>query len=283
MFRNSLLLIFLFIFNGIFPQTLNTVPVKVEVLMGSQPETRIRAINEGRARAVEKRCGVQIEKSGLIIDQLGISSFLEHLSQGYVVDDTITFVDIKKYRRSQVNIEAFYYLEMEVQVECVAAQSDPAFQVNVDLNKSKFFAGDELVIDVTATQDCYITVLNFAENGDLTVLHPSHFSKENFILAETTISIPSLVDRRAGIHIKMNNLPGFEENSEAIKVIATKKDISFLPILNKIDNPQRIKSTNEVDIYGPTNVAYNEFVRWLTKIPSDHRAEDTEVYKVYAK
>lgn len=282
--HNSILnYILFFICVCLYSQNAEWIRVKVEVPMGDPNQTKNSAIKNAHSKASQKHCGVGIQETGMIINQLMSANILEHISYGLVLEDTIIKADITTYRKSNQELSVLYSLEMDVLVQCIAGKPDPAFQVDLESNKTVFTEGEELVLRFTATQDCYITVFNIAENQEMIVLHPSFINKDNFVKSGVTIEIPSKNEREMGIHFRVAPLPNYNKNSEIIKVIATKEKIDFLPHLKTIDSPVEMEIAGGMTIFKSSNLAIEELARWLVRIPPDQRAEDTVIYEVHAR
>ena len=256
---------------------------KVEVPMGTQPQTKNLAIKEAHSQAVQEKCGVGIEETGMIINQLMATNILEHVSYGVVLDDSILKADVVTYRKSDTELSVLYQLEMNVRVQCISGNPDPAFQIDLETNKNVFNTGEELILRISSTKDCYITVFNILENQEVVVLHPSFINKDNFIKGDSTIEIPSQADREMGVHLRVAPLPKYEKNREIIKVIATKERIDFLPHLKTIDSPGEMEIAGGMTILKSSNFVIEELARWLVRIPPDQRTEDTAIYEVHAR
>ena len=259
------------------------ITVKVEIPFKGQPETKNLAIKEAHSQAIQQHCGVGIQEAGMIINQLMATNILEHISYGVVLGDTIIRANPVTYRKSEAEFSVLYQLEMKVFVQCISAKPDPAFQIDLKINKNVFNTGEELIMRISSTQDCYITVFNILENQEVVVLHPSFVNKNNFIQGGSTIEIPSQDERAMGVHLRVAPLPNFTKNTEIIKVIATKDKIDFLPHFKTIDSPEDMEIAGGMTIFKSSNLAIVELAGWLVRIPPDQRTEDTEIYEVHAR
>jgi len=282
--HNSILhYILFFICVCLYSQNAEWIRVKVEVPMGDPNQTKNNAIKNAHSKAVQNHCGVGIQETGMIINQLMSTNILEHVSYGLVLKDTIIKADITTYRKSNQELSVLYSLEMDVLVQCIAGKPDPAFQVNLESNKTVFNEGDELVLTIISTQDCYITLFNIAENQEMVVLHPSFINKDNFVIGGVPIEIPSKNEREMGIHFRVAPLPNYNKNSEIIKVIATKEKIDFLPHLKTIDNPEELEIAGGMAVFKSSNMAIKELAHWLVKIKPDQRTDDLIIYEVHRR
>ncbi|MEO1282879.1 MAG: DUF4384 domain-containing protein, partial [Pseudomonadota bacterium] len=55
---------------------------------------------------------------------------------------------------------------------------------------SRHQTGDELVLDVTTTRDCRLTLVNIEPNGRATVLFPNQFAKDNKLKSDQPLTVP---------------------------------------------------------------------------------------------
>jgi len=81
--------------------------------------------------------------------------------------------------------------------------------------------GDEITINFTASQDCYLTLINIGTSGKITILFPNAFIQENFIRANQVYSIPG---QEYPFLYKLTGPIG----TEKIKVIATIKPVNLI-------------------------------------------------------
>lgn len=69
-----------------------------------------------------------------------------------------------------------YSVTLRAKVQKEEGEADPSFQVFLKLNDGKvtFLEGEEMVLHITPTQDCYITVFNvLSDNTVLVLFSPS--------------------------------------------------------------------------------------------------------------
>ena len=55
------------------------------------------------------------------------------------------------------------------------------FDVDIRTDRPRYLIDDTLTLEITAQEDCYITVLNWGETGKLTVLLPNEYEPEVFL------------------------------------------------------------------------------------------------------
>ena len=90
-------------------------------------------------------------------------------------------------------------------------------QVTVDRADRRYSSGDTLVLSITSSRDCYVTIFDVGTSGRVTVLLPNRFAngQDNFVQAGTTRSFPDRT--RDGFEYTISPPPGLER----IAVVAT--------------------------------------------------------------
>lgn len=235
-------------------------------------EARERAVRAARLAAIESECGVAIGAESLIKDFVLSGDFIHSVSYGQVVADTVVREDVVVARKAwNCPPELTYVVELKVKVQCESGRPDPAFRVSVKPNKRTFLDGEELVLSVSATHDCYLTVVNFDAENRALVLMPSGVMAENFVAAGTIKEIPSVAQRAAGVCLRMGLPEGRRQSSEAILVVATKRKVEFFG---------EVRRDQGFGVLPNLAVAGTEMAKWLVNIPMAERAQDQVVIEV---
>lgn len=72
-----------------------------------------------------------------------------------------------------------------------AEARDPGPQIKLLTDKVSYKAGDLLRLTVSASADCYMTVINIDSKGRGTVIYPSDFESSNLVLAGREVTVPA--------------------------------------------------------------------------------------------
>ena len=241
----------------------------------SSEEAKIIALRNARLDAIEQVCGVSLQAETMVKDFQLAGDFIHSISYGHVVEekdknwDTIS-MPAKNPNDPPVLI---YKVTMQAKVVSKEEKPDPSFKINLKLNRTIFQSGDEVIFNIKATQDCYLTILNLAANDSVYILFPNKFTEDNFLKKNSTVQIPTTKTRDQGFYIRVSTLPGFKKNSEAVKVIATKQQIDFI---------HDIDLSSTFSPIGTPKMALTKLARWLSQIPVSERAEAAVVYTVEA-
>jgi len=93
-------------------------------------------------------------------------------------------------------------------------QSNPPFRLKLWTDKSSYTVGEKMSFFVEAEEDCYLTLIDIGTSGNLTVLFPNAYDKNNRIQGGRRYEIPGA---RYGFDIHVGGPPGIER----VKAIAT--------------------------------------------------------------
>ena len=101
------------------------------------------------------------------------------------------------------------------------APSTPPFQVEVWTEKGAYHIGETVTFLFRSSQDAYLTLLDVGTSGQLRVLFPNGFQRNNFVSAGRVYTVPS---ESAGFRIRIEGPGGLER----IKAIASARPSSFI-------------------------------------------------------
>ena len=175
-----------------------------------------------------------------------------------------------------------YRVALRTRISHGKSQQDPAFSVSLRLNNSTFLDGEEMILSITPTQDCYITVFNVLSDHTVLVLDTSQEQELMMAPGKQTTFLPSEAERQQGRNLRVALPEGRTGEMESVIVIATKDDIPFLP--GKVKGTQRdVAATGEkavVEILPTYQAALAEINGWLVGIPLEKRALDIQQYTI---
>ena len=206
----------------------------------TRDEAQRRALEQAEDKALEQVCGVEIRSLTAQIRIETQQDFHEAFRQlsmatiyGRIVDRKKPFwvlVENGQFRPGELPIP-HYCVSLRAKVQKEEGKPDPSFQVTLKLNDGKltFLEGDEMILHITPTKDCYITVFNVLSDNTVLVLYPPQGRARQVALARQILSIPSEDERQQGVHFRVGLMPDKTRDAESVWVVATKDDIPFLP------------------------------------------------------
>ena len=240
----------------------------------SNEEGQAIAIRRARLDAIEKVCGVNMRAETMVKDFKLAGDFIHSISYGHVVEEKDIKWKTETLDSNDPNAPPTIIIRLSMNAKVVREEGrpDPYFSVNLKLNRSTFVAGDEVILNIKSTKDCYLTVLNLAANDSVYVLLPNKLQENTFVNANSQIEFPSENFRDSGLHLRVSNLPGHKKDNEIVFVIATKQKIDFYDDIN---------ISTGFGLMGTPKVASQKLARWLAQIPVEERAEASVMYAIH--
>lgn len=123
---------------------------------------------------------------------------------------------------------------MVVDVAPPSVESDPSFDLQLELNRTSFRQGDNLSIRVSPTAPMFIHIFNWrsAFNKENVVrIFPNDLDKDNYITKSTTIPAKNS-EAKYSLELDWEAPPGYDKDilNESIIVVASKKPIPWLSV-----------------------------------------------------
>lgn len=181
----------------------------------------IAAKQEAKTRALERGCGVEIDAIKSVEDlHLQEETFLTALS------GTITEIRDEKIEYIKEGLVCIYTARMRV--ACEPEEPDKGFRLSATINKTTFAAGEEVIVKVGTTKDCYLHVFHIGPDNRVKVALPNHTQDENFLDTWTVLEVPAAEYRVFGHTLTTDLAPGKAQGQGLIWIVATKEEVPFL-------------------------------------------------------
>jgi len=241
------------------------VPILVENI--TPEEARDRVIQIACNMAIEEFVGIEVTgRTSLIQAESNNAITMDHFSK--LTNQTSCGIILEKEIIEEENLtqnkHIYKILTLKVKVGKQSGEDDPYFTLDASLNKDYYQDGDQLFLVVKPSRDCYITVLNIMSDENVATLFPNEFRNDNFVKANEMFRLPNENDTKLGIKFIVGLLPDKEEDSEILKIIATKEPLSF-------------------SINSDYKTAYESLQNWLVKIPRNEVEEVDLQYFIIGK
>lgn len=220
-------------------------------------EAKDIATQKACKKAIEYYSGVEISGRTLNLqaesnEKILLDNFLQLInqtSQGIILEKEVLNEEIKTDGNILKKVVA-----LKVKVGQQKGEKDPYFDLTASLNREYFKENENLELTVTPTRDCYLTVFNICSNDSVYIIFPNQYRKDNFVTAGEEFKLPDENDKKIGLSFPVYLLPGKEEDTEIIKIIATKK-------------PMKFTSFQSFSAYGTYQSAITELLKQIIKIP----------------
>jgi TolB-like protein len=96
-------------------------------------------------------------------------------------------------------------------------QHDPPFEIKLWTDRQDYTMGDSIAFNFRSDRDCYLTLIDIATSGNITILFPNRYHPQNFIRAGVTYRVPA---EDYGFEFQVTGPRGIER----VKAIATLQD-----------------------------------------------------------
>jgi len=232
-----------------------TTSIKVENITPEQ--AREKAIQKACQLAIEQFAGIEITgRTSLIQAESNNEITMDHFSKltNQVSNGIILEKEILEEVNYAVNEGILKSVTLKIKVGKQQGKADPYFSIDANLNKTYFQEGEELLLSVTSSKDCYLTILNIMSDENVTTVFPNQYREDNFVKANELFELPNENDNKLGIMFKVHLPLDKLEDTEIIKIIATKEPVS-------------------ININSDFSTAFEALQNWLVTIPRDQIEE----------
>ena len=277
---SSIFLIFIFILQSIFfiplvfAQDASWVTVEGIAAMENvtKEEARRIAIENALGRAVEEAVGSNIVAETIVINYRISGDIVKVMPYGRVIDREIIEEGVGEIREEgQTTPALIYRVKMKAKVIQEKGTIDPYFKINATLNRAVFKEGDDMLIKVIPTKDCYVTIFNILEDEKVIILIPNRYRGDNFIKAHETFIFPNEDDKRRGIKLISHAAEGRKAVTETIYVLGLKQPLRF--------DTARFR-VGIFGVYKGKTAFINDLIKEIIDIPPSERAESFLQYRI---
>lgn len=238
----------------------------------SKEEARSRAIKDAMQKAIEEVVGANISVETLVVNLRLSGSILGAIPYVRVVGKEIIEESAKEiHQEGQETSSLLYRVKMHAGVAEEAAGADPSFRLNASLNRSWFKDGDEMLIFIKPTKDCYVSVFNILEDEKILRLIPNLFKEDNFLTANETFSFPDETDKSKRISLRIHTPEDKDTVTESIYILALRQPFEFH------------SASIQEGIYGVYNgqtAFMKDLIKEIVGIPLSERAEKLMQYQI---
>jgi len=223
-----------------------------------------------RSEAVSKQVGAKIDVSSLLTDvmsQSGVDAEEETIWSGFfrsTVSGLIVEEQVREKTIVQVPEKNGYEMTVAIRTFVVPVRGvrDPALRIEAALVENLLHKGEELMISIKPSMDCYVYAFNLLSNHYAAILFPNTIMPDNYFRANQLRLIP---DPESEISFPVSPLPGKKLSSEFIYLVCTKQPVPLS------------KDLPEVAIFGENikwdTDSFSRLQKWLVEIPLSQRTE----------
>lgn len=236
-------------------------------------EARRKAVELARLNALEKmQVFIQAQQHLLRSDSPDekLDAFVESIRS--TVKARIVAEDTLQWEQSfTADGLPVYRVKLRIKAVPEKGEPDPGFLLNLQLNRHIFRPGDEMVIQVQPTRDCYLYLFNLVSGDSLFLIFPNDLFRDNFIQAgERFIFPPPEYQRHLALEVKSSGQR--TTSRELLLAIATTRKIPFQDI--------RRDTLSSLAYFPRLRSALLALNRWLLNFNLHERTEESIVYQV---
>jgi hypothetical protein len=242
---------------------------------------RERALADARRAAVEAVAGIRVQSSLVSFEGVrgaDASSLVQTLTasraDALVLDEKLVGTQLIPLPQTQRG----YRLRvlMRARVLDRSRATDPGFQIEVQLDRERFLAGEDVALSVRASRDSRIYVLGISENGAALLL-PNQWLPDTRADAGEWLRFPGRDLRERGVRLTAQVPDGRKSATEALVVVALRGDRTLQGLA-----PSSGRAFRDSDAQG-AGVLLAELLTPLSELPPDSWAFDQVVYEIYAR
>jgi hypothetical protein len=239
------------------------VTASVVGLERTPEQGRREALQRARDEAVAEATGIRIaaqqlrllsEQDGAVRD--GFSYIVLTATEGRIVREQVT------YRTRLEGETPVYEATLVAEVALEEGVRDPGFTIDLAARPTTrtYRDGEPLVLEVTASRRCHLTLIHVGYDGSLEVLVPNRFLADLEIGAGETVRFPG---ESARFEVRALLPEGRERERERLLVVATLDPVSFSLDASAGDELANAEARD----------ALTALNRWLLRIPVARRVE----------
>jgi hypothetical protein len=254
----------------------------------TQEEARQSALSRARRDAVEKALGTTdrvLEFQASCKDLQEFHQAFIALNQsdiyGRIVEESepvwepIEKIEIRPGEPSA----SIYSVNLRAKVVQERSQYASDFSVSIKLNNDTFRVGEEMIVSIVPSFDCYITVFNALPDCTALVLDTPH-KHTSKALSGQPFSLSTKVKYSSYPGAQSFPTTNTEENTGSILVIATEENIPLLAGKLEKKSPVMPNEKKALEVLPTYESALEMINNWLVNIPLDKRTFDIQQYQI---
>jgi hypothetical protein len=193
----------------------------------TQSKAKENATNLALKKIIEHYSGVHISSTAIsilgetnnTIDIDHFSQIINSMTQGLILEKEILETGIKTINTTQI-----YCVTLKAKVGTLKGDDDPFFKLDAQLNRDHYQEGDEMVIDISTTKDCFIFVFNIYGDNTVSSLLPNQYNDNNFLQKGYSLQLPPKTGKITTLRVGLE--PDKKQSTEMIMVLAVKPNES---------------------------------------------------------
>ena len=188
----------------------------------TKAQAKEKAISRALKKIIEFYSGVEVSSTSLsILAETNLEMDLDHFSQLTSTMSSGMILE-KEILEGKLIDSDFYTVTLKAKVGKLEGENDPLFKLEADLNRESYQNGDEMIINISSSKDCYVYVFNILSDETVSALLPNQYLEENYLAKGTSIRVPPEKGKITKFRVDLPE--GKSQATEMILVLGIKAD-----------------------------------------------------------
>ena len=188
----------------------------------TKAQAKEKAISRALKKIIEFYSGVEVSSTSLsILAETNLEMDLDHFSQLTSTMSSGMILE-KEILEGKLIGSDFYTVTLKAKVGKLEGEKDPLFKLEADLNRESYQNGDEMIINISSSKDCYVYVFNILSDETVSALLPNQYLEENYLAKGTSIRVPPEKGKITKFRVDLPE--GKSQATEMILVLGIKAD-----------------------------------------------------------
>ena len=188
----------------------------------TKAQAKEKAISRALKKIIEFYSGVEVSSTSLsILAETNLEMDLDHFSQLTSTMSSGMILE-KEILEGKLIGSDFYTVTLKAKVGKLEGENDPLFKLEADLNRESYQNGDEMIINISSSKDCYVYVFNILSDETVSALLPNQYLEENYLAKGKSIRVPPEKGKITKFRVDLPE--GKSQATEMILVLGIKAD-----------------------------------------------------------
>ena len=188
----------------------------------TKAQAKEKAISRALKKIIESYSGVEVSSTSLsILAETNLEMDLDHFSQLTSTMSSGMILE-KEILEGKLIGSDFYTVTLKAKVGKLEGENDPLFKLEADLNRESYQEGDEMIINISSSKDCYVYVFNILSDETVSALLPNQYLEENYLAKGNSIRVPPEKGKITKFRVDLPE--GKSQATEMILVLGIKAD-----------------------------------------------------------
>ena len=188
----------------------------------TKAQAKEKAISRALKKIIETYSGMEVSSTSLsILAETNLEMDLDHFSQLTSTMSSGMILE-KKILEGKLIGSDFYTVTLKAKVGKLEGENDPLFKLEADLNRENYQNGDEMIINISSSKDCFVYVFNILSDETVSALLPNQYLEENYLAKGTSIRVPPEKGKITKFRVDLPE--GKSQATEMILVLGIKAD-----------------------------------------------------------